>query len=67
MKAYFDNGGNLVVEAENAAEKVALHLWTYALAEDDITVRDALDLRFFGLRTPYGEIVHDASAIGGEK
>ncbi|EJU2684809.1 hypothetical protein N4V86_005256 [Salmonella enterica] len=27
MKAYFDDAGNLVIEAENQAEKAALMMW----------------------------------------
>lgn len=67
MKAYFDDGGNLVIEADNATEKAALHLWTYQLAEDGTTVRDALEMRLFGLRTPYVSSIKSASDAGGKK
>ncbi|EEP5311765.1 hypothetical protein OOP60_002399 [Salmonella enterica] len=55
MKAYFDDAGNLVIEAENQVERVALHLWTYTHAEDETTIRDLLDSRILGLRTPYSD------------
>lgn len=54
MKAYFDDTGSLVIKAENNAERVALHLWTYIHADDDTTVRDLLDSKILGLRTPFG-------------
>lgn len=55
MKAYFDDTGSLVIEAENQTERVALHLWTYTHADDDTTVRDLLGYESFGLITPYNE------------
>lgn len=67
MKAYFDSTGNLVIESEDAIEKVALRLWTYQLAEDDTTVRDALEMRSFGLRTPYCDTGKFVSDTGGKK
>ncbi|ECI3886731.1 hypothetical protein AHV09_07495 [Salmonella enterica subsp. enterica] len=54
MKAYFDDTGNLVIEAENQTERVALHLWTYTHADNDTTVRELLDSKILGLRTPFG-------------
>ncbi|EBW8394018.1 hypothetical protein A3X38_14780 [Salmonella enterica subsp. enterica serovar Florida] len=54
MKAYFDDAGNLVIEAENHAERVALHLWTYTHAENEETIRELLNSKILGLRTPFG-------------
>ncbi|EBU8673089.1 hypothetical protein D4F06_18840 [Salmonella enterica subsp. enterica serovar Muenchen] len=50
MKAYFDNAGNLVIEAENQAEKAALRMWREINESDVLTVYELFCDEKFSLK-----------------
>ncbi len=55
MKAYFDGAGNLVIEAENHAERVALRMWQYINISEDVSANELFDAEAFCLKVSDGD------------
>ncbi|ENQ3930739.1 hypothetical protein ACEF99_002587 [Salmonella enterica subsp. enterica serovar Newport] len=63
MKAYFDDAGNLVIEAENQAERVALRMWCEINDSDVMTTHEFFRDEKFSLKVVDGNANCNAVSV----